>query len=100
MITLNGHNPDLLGLSTDTKPLTGYGVNTLFLELDTADFYYFTGGDWAKVGADAADTRSLSLNLNRGEVKSLAAPEEIEEITEEEPQEEIAEVIEKNGKTK
>ncbi len=99
MITLNGHNPDLLGLSTDTKPLTGYGVNTLFLELDTADFYYFDGTNWAKVGGTES-TRTLSLNLNKSETKSLAAPEEIEEITEEEPQEEIAEVIEKNGKTK
>lgn len=40
------------GLSTDTKP-TDCGVNSLFLELDTGDFYYFDGSDWQKVGGDA-----------------------------------------------
>lgn len=38
------------GLSTDTKP-TGCGTNSLFLELDTGDLYYFNGSAWAKVGA-------------------------------------------------
>lgn len=37
------------GLSTDTKP-TDCGINSLYFELDTGDFYYFTGADWAKVG--------------------------------------------------
>lgn len=37
-------------LSTDSKPTT-CGVNSLFLELDTGDVYYFTGEDWSKVGA-------------------------------------------------
>lgn len=37
------------GLSTDEKP-TNAGVNSLFLELDTGDFYYFDGSDWQKVG--------------------------------------------------
>lgn len=37
------------GLSTDTKP-TDCGINSLYFELDTGDFYYFTGEDWAKVG--------------------------------------------------
>ena len=37
------------GLSTDTKP-SDVPVNTLFLELDTGDFYYFGGTDWTKVG--------------------------------------------------
>lgn len=37
------------GLSTDEKP-TSCGVNSLFLELDTGDFYYYTGAAWAKVG--------------------------------------------------
>ena len=40
------------GLSTDDKP-TDCGVNSLFLELDTGDFYYFTGDSWAKVGGDS-----------------------------------------------
>lgn len=38
------------GLSTDTKP-TDCGVNSLFWELNTGDFYYFDGENWAKVGA-------------------------------------------------
>lgn len=50
MITKNGQTADLLGLSTDTKPTTDIGINTLFLELDTGDFYYFNGTTWAKVG--------------------------------------------------
>lgn len=46
---------ELKGLSTDTKP-TGevngkkVGVNSLFLELDTGDVYYFTGSAWTKIG--------------------------------------------------
>ena len=39
------------GLSTDTKPTENVATNSLFLELDTGDFYYFDGNDWAKVGA-------------------------------------------------
>lgn len=50
MITKNGQTADLMGLSTDIKPTDGIGVNTLFLELDTGDYYYFTGTAWAKVG--------------------------------------------------
>lgn len=39
------------GLSTDTKPSGELvQVNSLFLELDTGDFYYFDGEEWAKVG--------------------------------------------------
>ena len=44
----------LAGLSTDTKPTEVHGfpvgLNSLFLELDTGDFYYFDGTDWTKVG--------------------------------------------------
>lgn len=49
MITLKGANADYMGLSTDTKP-TNVSVNSLFLELDTGDFYYFDGDSWEKVG--------------------------------------------------
>lgn len=38
------------GLHDDTKPTEGVGLNALFLELDTGDFYYFDGTNWAKVG--------------------------------------------------
>lgn len=37
------------GLSTDTKP-TDCAVNSLFLELDTGDSYFFNGSTWQKVG--------------------------------------------------
>lgn len=48
-VTLNGSRADYVGLSSDTKP-EDVPVNTLFLELDTGDFYYYNGSDWAKVG--------------------------------------------------
>lgn len=49
MITLKGANADYMGLSTDEKP-TNVSVNSLFLELDTGDFYYYDGDSWEKVG--------------------------------------------------
>lgn len=48
-VTLNGSTGNLKGESTDTKP-TNVEINTLFLELDTGDFYYFDGTAWQKVG--------------------------------------------------
>lgn len=50
MITKNGQTADLMGLSTDTKPTEDIATNTLFLELDTGDYFYFDGTTWAKVG--------------------------------------------------
>ena len=42
---------ELCGLSTDNKP-TNVGVNSIFLELDTGDFYYLDDDEtWKKVGA-------------------------------------------------
>lgn len=49
-VTLNGNNANYVGLSTDNKP-TNVAENSMFLELDTGDFYYFDGSDWQKVGA-------------------------------------------------
>ena len=46
--SLNNYN-EYMGLSTDNKP-TEAPVNSLFLELDTGDFYYFNGLQWDKVG--------------------------------------------------
>lgn len=44
---------ELKGLSTDVKPTevngNRVGVNSIFLELDTNDFYYFDGEEWQKV---------------------------------------------------
>lgn len=45
----DGTEQEYLGISTDSKP-TNCSANSLFLELDTGDVYYFTGETWAKVG--------------------------------------------------
>lgn len=52
MVTLSA-NPQYMCKSTDNKP-TEAEINTLLLELDTGDFYYFdTDETWKKVGAGA-----------------------------------------------
>lgn len=40
----------LMGLSTE-KPESA-DINTLFLELDTGDLYYWDGNSWEKVGGE------------------------------------------------
>lgn len=40
---------EFVGTSGDSKP-TGVEKYSMFLELDTGDFYYFTGSVWSKVG--------------------------------------------------
>jgi hypothetical protein len=53
MVTYNDNRQigeyEYKGLSTDIKP-TDCSVNSIFLELDTGDFYYFDGEEWAKIG--------------------------------------------------
>jgi hypothetical protein len=53
MVTYNDNRVageyEFKGLSTDTKP-TDCSINSIFLELDTGDFYYFNGEEWAKIG--------------------------------------------------
>lgn len=53
MVTINipgrAYEYEYKGLSTDPKP-TDCAENSLFLELDTGDFYYFTGDSWEKLG--------------------------------------------------
>lgn len=49
-ISLARSAENLCGLSTDDKP-TSVDINTLYLELDTGDFYYFGGEAWVKVGS-------------------------------------------------
>jgi hypothetical protein len=48
-VTLNGSRANLVGLSTDSKP-TDVEVNTIFLELNTGNFYYFDGTNWLPIG--------------------------------------------------
>lgn len=43
VIRVNGSNPELLGLSTDTKPTTGVSAGSTFLELDSNITYVFDG---------------------------------------------------------
>lgn len=49
MVTLNGATADLRGNSTDEKP-ANVEINTIFVELDTGDAYYYNGTVWVKVG--------------------------------------------------
>ena len=53
MVTYNDNRAcgehEYKGLSTDSKP-TDCGTNSVFLELDTGNFYYFNGETWAKIG--------------------------------------------------
>lgn len=53
MVTSNTSKPlgdqEFKGLSTDEKP-TGCAVNSIFLELDTGNFYYYDGEAWQPLG--------------------------------------------------
>lgn len=49
-VTLNGATANYIGLSTDNKPTTNVEVNSMFLELDTGNFYYFDGTEWNTIG--------------------------------------------------
>jgi hypothetical protein len=53
MITNIGSTANLKGESTDVKPITGIAQNTLFLELDTEELYYWNGMEWKVVGDNA-----------------------------------------------
>ena len=50
MITNIGSTTNLKGESTDVKPTIGIARNTLFLELDTEELYYWNGTEWKVVG--------------------------------------------------
>lgn len=49
-VTLNGAQANYVGISTDIKP-TEAEKNSIFLELDTGNFYYYDGSEWQKLGA-------------------------------------------------
>lgn len=53
MITNIGSTANLKGESTDVKPTVDIAYNTLFLELDTEELYYWDGTDWKVVGGNA-----------------------------------------------
>lgn len=69
-VTYATRNQELTGLSTDTKP-TNVLTNTLFLELDTGDFYYYDGSDWQEVGGSSS---SKSLSLEKTTLKENVTP--------------------------
>lgn len=48
MVTLVNSSENLMGLSTDVKPIN-VSTNTLFLELDTEKFFYFDSHEWRPV---------------------------------------------------
>lgn len=60
MITRNRYNLQgdtcYQGLSTEEKPTDNVPINSLFLELDTGDFYYFDETEWKKVGSGASES--------------------------------------------
>ena len=62
-ISLARSAENLCGLSTDDKP-TSVDVNTLFMELDTGDFYYFNGTEWGKVGSGSSSAVESDLKSN------------------------------------
>lgn len=39
------------GLSTDSKPTEGVGINSLFYELNTKKVYYYDGTTWKEIGS-------------------------------------------------
>ena len=53
----HGKEREYRGLSTDTKPTVNVGLNSLFFELDTGKFYYWSGkAPWAEIGTAPALT--------------------------------------------
>lgn len=84
MITMNDCKQkdeyDFNGLSTDEKP-TNCAVNSLFLELDTGNFYYFDGTEWNQIplisGDDNLDLVKARITGNIDKVP----PEALEGIT-------------------
>ena len=93
MITVNnmlGENSgtaemELKGLSTDTKPTGSFsgkklGENSLFIELDTGDIYYYHGGEWSIKstgggggGSVTVDTEISNTSENPVQNKAIAA---------------------------
>lgn len=71
-ITYATRNQEITGLSTDTKP-TNVMINTLFLELDTGDFYYYDGSDWQEVGGSSS-SENKSLSVEKALLKENVTP--------------------------
>ena len=74
MITNIGASSQLLGVSTDTKPINA-DINQIFLELDTGDLYYYTGTEWAKFAEEAEGTKSTAVTQTSNTTKVGAVRE-------------------------
>ena len=74
---------DLKGLSTDIKPTDGIAINSLFLEIDTGKFYFFSGSDWLEMGTGTAPAKNYLEDLKNILTRSgstFTIPEGITEI--------------------
>lgn len=52
MFSLVGMQANYVCVSTDDKDALDVPENTIVLELDTGDFYFFDGTNWQKVGGE------------------------------------------------
>ena len=72
MITLKGSSAIYEGTTNDSKPTTGIDVNTLFHELDSNKWYYFTtSSTWVEVpntggGGGGGDITSANVTAMTG----------------------------------
>ena len=84
MITMNNCKQkdeyDFSGVSTDTKP-TNCAVNSLFLELDTGNFFYFDSGEWHQIPAISGDDNLDLVKARINKKIQKVPPEALEGIT-------------------
>ena len=74
MISIKGNNANYEGTSADTKP-SGVPVNTIFRELDTNCYYYYTGEAWVEIpgggGGGGGGTDSYNDLENKPQINSV-----------------------------
>lgn len=74
MISIKGNNANYEGTSADTKP-AGVPVNTIFRELDTNCYYYYTGEAWVEIpgggGGGGGGTDSYNDLENKPQINSV-----------------------------
>ena len=80
MVTINTNKQageyEFKGLSTDTKPTENVSANSMFLELDTCDVYYFNGTTWEKVEAGSGSSEiTIPVPINQGGTNASIASE-------------------------
>lgn len=74
MISIKGNNANYEGTSADTKP-ADVPVNTIFRELDTNCYYYYTGEAWVEIpgggGGGGGGTDSYNDLENKPQINSV-----------------------------